>query len=289
MQSKEYLEHRINENLEVILKNIDQDELNINIHFNGGTKNDFPRMFFTLFTLARTKMAGFTGLSQSELVKFGDGLYEKMKATDVHSVDMLTVQIYYMRMLGLLGQDISQVLRDFENGVYTDIYKHSVSMYLFMCLYVETGLKDRWSYSETVFNNCLKNFDFMMYSSLKTSQSVFAFSELSALKGFVPEYLLEEVTKFYKDLRSDEVVETSSSGIAKCLEHCGRVGDMVSFQKLIKVLDERKLANMKLEYFNPSLLSVGELYLETGRSQYISLDTNTHLVNAYLNLYERQN
>ena len=78
----------------------------------------------------------------------------------------------------------------------------------------------------------------------------------------------------------------ASSGIAKTMEHLARVGSYKDFESALSFLEKRnyqKFKNFKSSKFD----KFQKIYCEYDDTMYISLDTNTHLINAYLNFYEK--
>lgn len=295
--------------VEIILNFVDFDNKEIYIHLNNLKTKDYPRMFFVLFSISRAMQS--KKLSESLGIKFGDlqikviplfwRLYEKALAEVCNSKsdkelhlskknDFRYVEIYAMRFLNNLKIDYSKVLDSFKKGDYSSIYSHPVSSYIFMSLYEESlDLKKLYPYTESVFINCQRVFDYILHSSRKKLFLPFHFAELSNHKT-VPDQLKQRACIVMNEgvdglyLAEDGY----SSGVAKCAEHYSRIGDFSRLNMCFIFLDKRRLSGNG-EYisahFNMNKLS-DYLYKEVDFSQYVCLDTNAHLLNCYINLLE---
>jgi hypothetical protein len=195
-----------------------------------------------------------------------------------------------MRFLNNLGQDYSELVESFKKGKYSELFTYPVLTYIYVSAYKECSkLKELFPFSESLFHEAMNVFDFLSFSNLNENYKPFHFAELSSW-GLESEYnFLKKAYEIIENGFSENYPspESSSSGVAKCMEDFARRGKIELFQRCESFIGHRKLSRFG-EYISPDQEEISHLlYTENGHSQYICLDTNAHMLNAYINLYER--
>lgn len=290
---KKEIEERIAVHVAILFRNINFTKNKITIHTNSGKGEDYPRMIFVMFTLARAYRCGFVtdhnGTIQVKLLELFWSLYDYSK-NNLPLQEFIYVQLYGIRFLTSLGHSSQQIIKDFKDTDHSSIYTHPVSAYLYMSTYQESDeLRKGYYFSEDIFLLCKQVFDCMLFSNRKEALLPFYFSELSYQREGVEDFMLEQayivIRHFFVTGYPSEIA--SSSGVAKCMEDFARREEEELFQVCVSFLAQRQLSRFT-EYIPSSQVNDSEyLYTEDAYSQYVCLDTNAHLVHAYLTLYEK--
>lgn len=285
----------IEENLKFILSNIDWINGEIAVHIHFDKKTDYPRYVFILFTLARLYKSGLAkniflenSIDESVLLDLFWNIYKKSQK-NLSLESMRYVDMYGMRFLKVMNKDFSVLLDNFKKDDYASIYSYPVSMYVFMSTYEECELKKDYDFSEYIYFECLKTFENLLFSDKTENTLLFGFAELNRFKN-IP-YFIKEKADFVikKNLKAFLDSKPSSSGSAKLLEYFGR--DILIeenknyFNEILDFLNKRKYSTWP-NYANPSIQEFDQVYLELSDSQYICLDTNAHIINSIINIYE---
>lgn len=287
-KNKYFLKQKISEQIGFIFTQINFAEPSINIHLNKPSKPDYTRMFFILFSLSRVYKYGLLTDNKDKVVKLFYDLFAKSKEV-LQTELMRYVELYGQRFLNNLNIEDEICINSFKNGEYASLYKYPVITYVFLSAFFECDLKQKYLFSESLKNAGLANIDYLLFSENRDSKMAFHFSEISAWKGFIPDYLLGEGVKatgelFERDAKNDM---SSSSGIAKVLEHFARIDDVANFEKGLQFLEKRIYKRFG-NFMNPKFANFSDkIYTENSDSQYICLDTSAHLLNAYINFYEK--
>ena len=285
---KELLTH-----IEILYHYCDFKNGKVAVHLNGKKGDDYPRMSFILFTLSRAYVCGFIkdtdGAKKAELVALFWSIYTTASTT-LKENELLYVHLYGMRFLKNVGENYDTIIDDFKTKKYGSLYAYPVGAYLYMSTYIECEmLREKYAFSNEIFLQCKKMFDFLLYSNMKDTWLPFYFSDLSAHTEYVEAHILHKTysvieQKFEKGYLSDKSI--FSSGVAKCMEDFARRGESKLLTDCFSFLETRKLASYK-EYIHPDQKQYMEhLYTENESSQYVCLDTNAHLVHTYLNHYK---
>lgn len=290
---KQELQEHIARHVAILFRNINSTQHTITIHTNSSNGDDYPRMIFVVYTLARAYRCGFvtdsSGAIQEELVELFWKLYDHSKRT-LSLREFIYVQLYGIRFLTSFGHSVQRIIEDFMDTDHSSIYTHPISAYLYMSTYQESDeLRSMYHFSEDIFLLCKQVFDYMLFSNRKEALLPFYFAELSYQQERVENYMVEQayvvVRHFFATGYPSETA--SSSGVAKCMEDFARRGDEDLFQVCVSFLEQRQLSRFT-EYIPSSQIDDSEyLYTEDAYSQHVCLDTNAHLVHAYLTLYEK--
>ncbi len=296
LRKQEFLSLEIQKNCEFILSNIDFSNPKINIHIQGQgvQKLDYPRMFFILCTLARASSTGHFKIDRSKFIKLFWDLYKLAEAEKIKSkIDFSNfrfVELYGMRALNFLKEDFSQLLESFKKGSYENIYSYPVTSYVFVTTFLECELRKKYEYSSEIFNQSMKIFDYITYSSAKNNFLPFHFAELSLWENKFDkntDLLARDAGEIISSTFTTYLnSQPSASGVAKCLEHFSRIGDLENYFKAFVFLNSRNIQKYK-NYLNPDFLKFENIFTENENSQYICLDTNAHIVHSLINLYEK--
>lgn len=279
-------------NIDVLYSQIDFQNSKINIHINYEKGEDYPRMAFVLFSLSRAYKNKFLDQDKKqELLKLFFRIYEQVKLSEDKS-PFLFVMLYGMRMFKNLDEDYNFIIEDFKEQNYSPIYNNTIMASIFMSCFTECDkLRTGFDYSQEIFLQCKKIFDYIIFSNKSEDYEAFYFSELSTLEKSLPSYTLKATYKLIEEKFSTGYLQrnVSATGVAKCMEDFARRGESQLFNKCIKFLEQRKLSRFS-EYLRPDQeVFKDNLFTENNDSQYICLDTNVHLLNTYLNIYEKNN
>jgi hypothetical protein len=292
--SRETLVEAIHIHSAIIFSQINFKEAAIAIHLNINKRNDYPRMMLALFTLGRVyehslPCKEMKGREEDILKLFWDIFEKANKECEPH--ERIYVLLYGMRFLNAVKQPYGKLLDIFKTISYETLYAYPVSVYVYMSTYIECeNLRQEYDFSKEIFAQCKKVFDFLLYTRERETFQPFYFSELSACKAYVESSLLTRAVYVSQELFDNGYLKNSStrpSGVAKCMEDFARRGDMMRFDSCLSFLETRKLSRFSI-YMSPDQASHKDfLFTEDEYSQHVCLDTNAHLVNAYLNLYEK--
>lgn len=281
----------ITAHVEVLFSCFDNTSQSIAVHLNKEIGDDYPRMAFAAFTLARVaeKTTILTEDQKLKVYELYKNIYEESKMT-LSQEYLLYVQLYGMRMLRCLKKPYDHLINDFRQCSYQSIYTYPVSMYVFMSTYKECELlRESYPFSKDIFDQCQKVFDFIISSNKRGSFLPFHFAELSLLKGYAEEGIIKRAKVLIEKQFGEGYLTqaVSASGVAKCMEDFTRRGDMKHFDQCREFLEKRSLARFS-HYMRPTQAPYAHiLFTEEEFSQYVCIDTNAHLIHTYLNLYEK--
>ena len=229
-------------------------------------------------------------LRKDLLVKLFWNIYAK-STKECTQDDILYVLLYGMRFLEMVGDGTESLVKEFATKNHTSIYTHPISAYLFMSAYKECKeLREGYSFSNEIFLQCKKVFDYMLFSDEIETSLPFYFAELSYHEDAVDAHITQEAYKAIGKMFAQGYLRqnVSASGVAKCMEDFARRGETTLFNECLSFLESRKLSRFK-EYLHSTQESFAEdTFTEDAHSQYFCLDTQAHLVHAYLNLYEKK-
>jgi hypothetical protein len=285
---EEFVLKEIEENLKFVLYNIYPDK--VSIHIDRGDKNstDLPRAFYTYFTISRLWKNNLGNVRQNFNEKFWKQKLEEDIVMDAE-LETLFVCLYGMRASKNFGfsEPLDRLLNVFKNLNTKNIFSSAVSMYVFMSTYQEVPELRKDEFAESLYNNCLRGLELMLNRENIKSHP-FYFSEFSYFYDKIPDYFWEEVKKYIKANFNREYLKgnLASSGVAKTLEHFANVGDIEGFNLGLEFLEPRKYKNLT-GFKNTFLPNFDRIYTEHNDSIFVVLDTNLHLLNAYVNFYEK--
>jgi hypothetical protein len=288
------LESLIKINVSIINSFINYKKGSISIHINSNIKEDYGRSAFTLFALSYAYKwsqekeidIGLNKEDTSKLLVLYAEILSKSKKENISQKDndILYVLIYGIRMMNALNLSYADLLEELSTHNLGQIYTYPVLTYIYMSMYKECDLRHD-KFLESVFMSSSEVFEYIMSSNLKDKYLPFHFAELSYV-----DHKLGDMASRVMDSNIDNYLSLDanaySSGVAKCLEHYARVSDEKRVKKCLDFLDSRLLESYS-EHIRPDLLKVSQhMYAETSESQYVCLDTNTHLMLSYINMYE---
>jgi hypothetical protein len=181
--------------------------------------------------------------------------------------------------------DYSKILEKFRVTDLSKINTYPVLGYLYVNAFNELGLENQDNIYKDIYLKSIRYFDYLLFTLNASTEPLFFISEITAWKN-TPMYLQNEASSqmnryIEKNLNS----KYSSSGIAKCLEHFGRVKDVNNFHKVTKYLETRK-PNMQNKFIDHFFKKYKTVYFENTESSLVSIDINAHLILAYINMYE---
>lgn len=288
-----YNKEELHKHIEILWHYCDFKNNKVAVHLNLKREDDYPRMSFTLFTLSRAYSNGFVddedGDKKRSLLLLFWSIYDASGKV-LNENDMLYVLLYGMRFLKNFGEDYNKLINDFENRKYGSIYAYPVCAYVYMSTYIECEvLRAKYPFSNEIFLQCKKMFDFLLYSNLRESSPPFHFSEMSLHTQYVEQHLVEKVDKVIRQKFENGYLGNSiaTSGVTKCMEDFARRGEDELLKKCFSFLEKRSMSKYE-KYMNPDQEKrMKYLYVENDLSQYVCLDTNAHLVHTYINLYEK--
>lgn len=292
-----YLKKLIQENLEFVLFNIGEKQINIHLHRGEESRLDYPRMFYTLYTLSRLYKLKIHDdkIDKEKLITLALLLWQNKD--ELPKGDLTFVELYGMRMFNNFGESYQFLLTSFLTNDHSQIYSSPVCVYVFMsaynqCIACQDLEQPNQLYLASIYNNCLKIFDILL-SGDNHSHFPFYFSEFGYFKDKVPDYFVKFANKYINDNFSQFYLKSTyaSSGVAKTLEHFANVNDLVNFQIGLDFIEKRNYKRFA-SFRNTNFDKFERVYTEYDNSWYCMLDINTHLINAYVNLlknYERKN
>lgn len=285
---EEFVLKEIEENLKFVLYNIYPEKVQIHIDHAGKQATDWPRTFYTYFTISRLWKNNLGNLKNQYPLQFWqDRLSRKNNISE--PVDKLFVCLYGMRACKNFGFNdiLLDFVNDFKNIGIDNVYHSPISMYVFMSAVNEVPELRQDIFLKSIYNNCEKALEVLL-NRVNINSHPFYFSEFSYFPEKVPKYLWAEVQKYIKDNFNKSYLSgnLASSGVAKTLEHFANVGDVSGFNLGLEFLEKRKYKNLR-GFKNTFLPEVDRIYLENNNSMYVVLDTNTHLLNAYINFYTK--
>lgn len=287
---KEFILQEIEANLKLVRYAFGKS--GVQIHFDGGemNKKDFPRNFYTFFTLSRLWKNGLGNVDKLEIGNIMQKVFDEMQLQN-SSEGLWFVCGYGLRACeNFKNAELKKKLLEVFKGLdFKDLYKSFVAMYVFMSTYHEVEEVRQDKFLESVYFTCLKVFEVQFYK-VGVKYPPFYFSEFSYFPKSTPAYLWEDVQKYVKDNFNNIYLtgNLASSGIAKTMEHFANVGDVEGFNLGLKFLEQRKYKYI-FGFKNTNLPNVECIYTEYSNSLYVMLDTNLHLLNAYINFYEKNN
>lgn len=277
----------------------DEQETLIHIHLNKMLPVDDARIAFVLHALARgvriRSIAGNNDRRQS-IIRVCNATLRRVRQTSTVQPERLahittfTVLLFGMRIFQLLGEEYDELVDLFALGEHAQLYSEPVLMSTFMAAYAEcTRLRERMPYAESMWYRALHVFDFLLHSSAKDERPPFDFTELSGIPGIPQQLAVQAASAIAAKIEGEYLHTGSSSGIANCVEHFIRVCDDARARRCLDAVAERTLARGN-EYLSTDLrqdLYADRLFREHGTSQYVCLDTNAHLLHAFINSIER--
>jgi hypothetical protein len=274
-----------------ILQNINFESASVHVHINGKRGVDLPRAAFILYALSNVLASGHAPQSlrtvQNELVTLFWKLFQESERV-LSDRNKMFMQLYGMRFLKNLGEDYSVCVDAFSRNTYEHLFTYPVQTYVFIsaCHECPEFIK-KFPYTKALLQAAYDTFDFWLHTDAGNALHAFHFSEISAWDGTVPHSIQTSAahrmnTLFLSDIEAGAV---HASGIAKCMEHWARVGDVDMFERGMQKLQSRSIAAYSA-YLHPAFERFADiLYTETDASQYVCLDTSGHLINAYTYLY----
>ncbi len=272
---------------------IDQKNAHIDIHINVKKREDYARSIFVLYTLGRASRYGLLSKEQmGQIERLFWRIYEK--ALIITPTPFIHYVILYgMRFLQILDIETKQerLIGTFRNqSTYADLFTYPVLTYIFISTYIECPtLKEHFPFTESLYHEGLKIFDFLLRTSEHVRYRPFHFAELSAWEGKISATLLSLA---YANIENsfDRYLLTgaSSSGVAKCMEDFARRNLQDRLQQCKLLLEKRRLTKFG-DYIRPDQTSFADMfYTEEPGKQYVCLDTCAHLIHMNLNLYDKR-
>jgi hypothetical protein len=285
------LDELMQKQIAFILQNINFESATVHVHINGKRGADLPRAAFILYALSNVLASGHAPQSlhekRNELVTLFWKLFQESERAQSDRNKMF-MQLYGMRFLKNLGEDYSACVDAFSRITYEHLFTYPVQTYVFISACHECPeLIRKFPYAAALLQGAYDTFDFWLHTDAGDTMHAFHFSEISAWRGAAPEYVYESAARrmsvqFLTDIERGAV---HASGIAKCMEHWARVGDMSMFERGMQALQSRSIT-VYSSYLHPAFEQFTDiLYTETDASQYVCLDTSGHLINAYTSLY----
>ncbi len=282
LDKRESLYKLIDQEISLLFNFINFESSKIEIHINLPGEEDYARGAFTLFGLSMAYKSGFkNNIDIKSIINLFDKLHAKSLVSKNNNHIYLI--LYGIRMRNNLGLDYQDLLEEFKKENMSTIYSYPVLTYIYMSAYKECKLMSEDKFLQSVYLQAHNTFEFIIYSSHKDKFLPFHFAELSNIDedlGVRADIIMREKFKFgYPDNSA------YTSGVAKCLEHYTRAKDNAMIKRCVDFINTRSLS-LNSEYLKPDLkANMNNLYRETNSSNYICLDTNTHLLLSYLNLY----
>jgi hypothetical protein len=282
-QDKFFLENEIRDFFQLI--GFSFQENIIQIHYNKGEESqpDFGRIGYTLFTISRLSKFSIVDFSKEKLQVFLTKILNKI---NLHQEAIFC--LYLLLICKNLNQDYLKYLQILkEKADWNFIFQSPVTMYIFMRVRNEIKEVEEDDFLESIYNACLKNFDHLLLSGVE-NMPPFYFADFIYYEGKLPKYfsILSQKylqNNFEKYLSSPK---TASSGVGKALEFFAAKKDFINLQKGLNFLETRKYKKLG-QFRNFYLDKYESCYSEYANDMYVCLDANTHLINAYLNLYEK--
>lgn len=294
VEDLELLEDSIRRQIRALLQNIDVDRNAIQVHFFSGSRNeDLTRSVFTLLALAKALV--FLNVSEILQLKNLVKVFENKIFTNFEPTNILAV-VYLIRLKNILEQDLKGNLEFLENQELNILYTHPVSMYVFVSMVHELKL-EKTSYLFSIRNECLKIFEYLLFSGDIDSKLLFSLAEINYWQNDLPENqeFLKEGNKYLINrLGREDLKNISSSGLTKCLEFVSLLGqenaNMKKFLmgKILLELENRRVKNIPKNIQNINFrdkFKNENMYIENYGNAHICLDSNSHLLLAYLNSY----
>jgi len=287
---KNFLEIEIKKQIDIIYSQIDFKENKINIHINSNRDPvDYVRSIFILYSLSRAVNYGF--LNNEDKQKLLD-IFHKIYSLSKDKLDYANfraVDLYGMRFLNNLNMDYAILIKNFQQNDFSSIFSHPVSNYIFASTFFDCKeIEKIFPFSRSLINDSIATFDYIMFSNLHFKYLSFHFSEISLWQNNIENFIYDRACKLVDEKFDEEMIslKISSSGAAKTLEHYGRINDLQRFELGLKFLNKRKVSRYG-DYINPRFENFKDnFYTENDDYQYVCLDTNAHLLNAYLNIYK---
>ena len=278
--------------LQFIADNIDVARGIVHVHIHAGKKVDRPRSAFVLCCLARAYACGIPlpeTLTKENLIQVYNTIFNESKKHDTLR-DRRFVELYGMRFFEYLNEDYTPYVFSFMEGEYSDLYTYPVTLYTFISTWIMCPkLRDVYPFATSLYATACTQMEYILFSEEKNKYNAFHFAEVSLWQEHIPRHVYDRAcslvnTLFLRDVAS---VLSYTSAIAKNLEHFARVGDDAKFAQGMHFIRARAIGTYS-NYLNPNLIAYRDtVYVETKDSQYICLDTSAHILQAYINLYER--
>jgi hypothetical protein len=275
MTAKEIADN-IDLQVQVIINNIDFANSKVRVHqFSGDDKEDLARSAYVVFSLARAGTLNTQVLFQlSRLVE----KLEKRILQDFSNQGIVAL-CYLLRYKKISGLNMEKNLEFLEQQDLQSIFAHPVSMYVFVSTVHELGLSES-SYLSSIKNECLKNFEYLLFSGLVDSLPIFSLAEVNYWKDFLQLHFYQQSQKYLLSrlqvLDQDSIKKIASSGLGKCLEFLAFEKNEPAREITTKIFTELDTRSVEGPFKN--------MYFENWDSGYINLDTNVHLLHYYLNL-----
>ncbi len=289
--SKKTIEKKIVDLLELVRASLLENEVTTHYNKGEGGNLDFGRMGYTLLTLSRLSKFEFAKVDKKQVENLLTNIYERVK--DKNETLFFLYAVLVSNNLKLdnqyLRKNILNKIESLED--WNNIFETPVSMYVFMRTRNEIKEIRENLFLESIYNNCLKSFDVLLSADINYENNnlyPFYFSDFIYYEKGVPDYLNNLANEYIYNnydayLQNEKIV---SSGLAKCLEFFAFKKDFKNLQKGLNCLEKRKYSNL-LFLRNTNLDKFEAVYTEFPDSLLVSLDVNSHLINTYLNLYEK--
>lgn len=285
-ESKELVLASIKKQISVLFTNFNSDKKAFHIHrLYGYSKPDLVRQSFAVFALSKTK----TFLENEMLSVIKDTIFELEKRIKENFEAGNIIGLFYLaRAKNNFDLDCFNDCEFIEKLDLNLIYKHPVSMYVFVSMVHELSLPTE-SYLYSIRNECMKILEYLLFSNSIDQYPIFSLAEVNYWKNDLVDSsdFLENANNYLLNrLASENLNNISSSGLAKCAEFLSLTKNHNDlFNKVLTELDKRRIKNF------PSLLLLDKfknenMFLENFSNGHICLDTNTHLLLAYQNLYK---
>lgn len=277
--------------VDILWRFIDPSTPYIEIHINKKKMPDYARMMFVLSALARGVKHQIVTKEQKEvLLDVFWKLYNKTENI-LSPTHMQYVDLYGMRFLNTLGEDYSVLTASFSGRGHQDLFTYPVLTYIFVSAYKECLLlRKQYPFATSLQYEAYKVLDWLLRSDEHVSYLPFHFAELSAWNDDSVLAIQKLAYEYIDHCFKGEYLtrpESTTSGVAKCMEDFARRGVTNRFEECEAFLLKRQLIRFK-EYIRPDQKKIAtHLYTENNDTQYICLDTNAHLLNAYINIHER--
>jgi hypothetical protein len=283
MKDKQSLYQMIESEVSIINNFINTESASVEIHINRIQDEDYGRSSFALFGLSLAYRLGHSATINSEnLISLYKNILNKAKSKN--SGDLQYVLLYGIRLMKNLNQSTHSLILDLKATNLGKIYSYPVLTYIYMSAYMECEEMQEDEFLKSINDGAVNVLEYILYSSDHKRYLPFHFAELSysciKLEGMANKVMNQMLDGAY-------MTAVNTSGVAKCLEHYTRVSDALRIQKCVDLINSRSVA-INYDYLRPDILKFKNgLYRETGDSNYICLDTNTHLLLSYLNLYAK--